>query len=127
MAGDPQSEGRLIGSATFSTWLSETLRRAWANERSRRRMVMITGLVVAVVAITVVASLFASLAGESQSYRDGYSAGGSAYSAYSDSNITPEQACRDKENQPGIRPPHDNPGQWVTGCIDAFDLARSDN
>ena len=50
---------------------------------------MISGaLVVAVVTIAVVASLFASLAGESQSYRDGYSAGGSAYTAYGDSSVT---------------------------------------
>jgi hypothetical protein len=127
MAGDPQSESHSIGSATFSAWLAQSLRRTWANERSRRRLVVITVVVVAVLAIAVVASLFASLAGESQAYRDGYSAGGTAYTHYSDSTITPEEACRDEASEPGVRPHHDDPTQWVKGCVDAFDLARSDN
>jgi hypothetical protein len=127
MAGDAQSEGRSVGSPTLRTWLDQTLRRTWANERSRRRLVIITGLIVAVVTIAVVAALFASLAGESQSYRDGYSAGGTAYTHYSYSSITPEEACRDQAAVPGVRPPHDDPTQWVKGCVDAFDLARSDN
>jgi hypothetical protein len=84
-------------------------------------------LVIAVVTIAVVASLFASLAGESQSYRDGYSAGGAAYTAYGDSRITSTQACKDEEVGPGGRPSRDNPAQWVQGCADAFNLAQSDN
>jgi threonine/homoserine/homoserine lactone efflux protein len=103
------------------------LRRAWASPKGRRRIVISAVVVVAAVAIVVVASLFASLAGESQSYRDGYSAGGAAYTAYGQSSITATQACRDEASAPGGRPPHDSPSQWVQGCADAFDLAQSDN
>jgi hypothetical protein len=127
MVGDPGPDGRLPVTATLWNGLSRRLRRAWATDRGRRRIVVSTGLIIAVVTIAVVASLFASLAGESQSYKDGYSAGGAAYSAYGASNITSEQACRDEEVGPGGRPAHDNPGQWVQGCVAAFDLAQSDN
>jgi hypothetical protein len=90
-------------------------------------MVIAAVAVVAVISIAVVASLFASLAGESQSYKDGYAAGGAAYTAYGSSAITARQACQDEEATPGGRPAHDNPAQWVQGCADAFDLAQSDN
>ena len=87
-------------------------------------------VVIVVISIAIAVSLFASLAGESQSFRDGYSAGGSAYTAYaaySDTNITSEQACRDEETGPGGRPARDDPAQWIQGCVDAFNLAESDN
>ncbi len=125
MVGDPQPEGRSVESASSGARATQTLHRLWANRRSRRRIVIAAGLVVAIAAIAVVVSLFASLAGESQSYRDGYSAGGSAYSAYS--NLTAGQACRNEQVGPGGRPTHDNPTEWIAGCVDAFDLARSDN
>jgi hypothetical protein len=83
--------------------------------------------VIAVVTIAVVVSLFASLAGESQAYRDGYSAGGTAYGAYQDSNITSAQACRDEEAVPNVRPAHDNSAQWIQGCVAGFNFAESDN
>lgn len=127
MTSDPQPERHLTGTAALGAGLARTLRRAWATEKGRRRIVISTVLVVAVVVIAVVASLFASLAGESQAYRDGYSAGGSAYTAYADSKVTAKQACTDEEVGPGGRPAHDNPAQWVQGCVDAFDLAESDN
>lgn len=91
---------------------------------------MSAGAVIVVISLAFAVTLFASLAGESQSFRDGYSAGGAAYTAYaaySDTNITAEQACRDEESGPGGRPPHDDPAQWVQGCVDAFKLAQSDN
>ena len=97
------------------------------TKRSRRRMVVVAVLVVAVVFIAIVVSLFASLAGESQSYRDGYSAGGTAYTAYADAKITSDQACGTRRRSPASRPAHDDPAQWVQGCVDAFNLAASDN
>lgn len=127
MTSDPEPEGHVTGTATVGAGLARALRRSWATEKGRRRIVISTVLVVVVVGIAVVASLFASLAGESQAYRDGYSAGGAAYTAYADSKVTAEQACRDEEVGPGGRPAHDNPAQWVQGCVDAFDLAESDN
>jgi hypothetical protein len=127
MTSDPEPEGHPTATTTVGAGLSRALRRAWATEKGRRRIVVSTVLVVAIVGIAVVASLFASLAGESQAYRDGYSAGGTAYTAYADSRVTAEQACRDEEARPGVRPAHDNPAQWVQGCVDAFNLAESDN
>ena len=58
----------LTGTATVGAGLAQALRRAWATEKGRRRIAISTILVVAVVVIAVVASLFASLAGESQAY-----------------------------------------------------------
>ena len=127
MRGDPGPEGRLTGTSQWAARLTRGLRRAWASDKGRRRLLISAGLVIAVVAIAVVASLFASLAGESQAYRDGYSSGGAAYTAYGDSSITAKQACRDEAAVPNRRPPHDNPAQWVKGCADAFTQAASGN
>jgi threonine/homoserine/homoserine lactone efflux protein len=127
MDGTPEPKGHVTGTATIGARTARALRRAWATDRGRRRIVISGALVIAVVTIAVVASLFASLAGQSQSYRDGYSAGGAAYTAYGDSSITSTQACRDEEVGPGGRPAHDDPAQWVQGCADAFNLAQSDN
>jgi threonine/homoserine/homoserine lactone efflux protein len=127
MLSDPEPEGRSSGSTTVASGLARGLRIAWATEKGRRRIVISTGVAVAVIVIVIAAALFASLAGESQSYRDGYSAGGAAYTAYGASKITSEQACRDEEVGPGGRPARDNAAQWVQGCADAFNLAASDN
>jgi predicted cobalt transporter CbtA len=130
MVGGPEPDGSTTATASVRAGLAAGLRRAWATEKGRRRIVVTGGAVIAVIALAVVVSLFASLAGESQSYRDGYSAGGpayTAYSAFSTATITSEQACRDEETGPGGRPAHDNSAQWIQGCVDAFNLARSDN
>src|SRR3984957_1012096 len=127
MESDPEPKRDLTGTATVGAGLARALRRGGAPEKGRRRIVTSTVLVVAVVVIAVVASLFASLAGESQAYRDGYSAGGAAYTAYADAKVTAVQACRDESVGPGGRPAHDNLAQWVQGCADAFTLAESDN
>jgi threonine/homoserine/homoserine lactone efflux protein len=127
MRGDPEPDDRLTARGDLVARVTGGLRRAWASEKGRRRIVISAVVVVAVISIAVVASLFASLAGESQAYKDGYSAGGAAYTAYGASSITAKQACRDEATGPGGRPAHDNPGQWVQGCADAFELAQSDN
>jgi threonine/homoserine/homoserine lactone efflux protein len=130
MVGDPEPEAGGTGAVPRGTGLAVRLRRAWATERGRRRIVVSAGIAISVIGIAVAVSLFASLAGESQAFRDGYSAGGSAYTAYaaySNTDITAEQACHDEEAGPGGRPVHDDPDQWVKGCMAAFNLARSDN
>jgi hypothetical protein len=130
MVGDPEPDGGVTAMVPLWAGLAGGLRRAWATEKGRRRIVVSAGVAIAVVSIAIAVSLFASLAGESQSFRDGYSAGGSAYTAYaaySDTNITSDQACRNEETGPGGRPAHDNPAQWIQGCVDAFNLAQSDN
>jgi hypothetical protein len=130
MVADPERDGGTAATATLWAGLAEGLRRAWASERGRRRIIVSGCAIIAVITLAVVVSLFASLAGESQSFRDGYSAGGQAYTAYSASsggNITSEEACRDEATGPGGRPAHDNSAQWIQGCVDAFNLARSGN
>jgi hypothetical protein len=127
MVGELGPESEPTSMASLGAKLMQGLRRAWAVEKTRRRMVITLGSIVGVIVIVVVVSLFASLAGESQSFRDGYSAGGTAYTAYADAKITSVQACRDVEAEPGGRPAHDDPSQWVQGCADAFNLAASDN
>jgi hypothetical protein len=127
MRGDPEPDGRLTGPTPFWGRLRLCFLRVWATEQGRRRIVISTGVTLAVVAIVIVASLFASLADESQSYKDGYSAGGAAYTAYGQSNFSSEQACRDEAIGLDGRPAHDNLAQWVQGCVAGFNLAQSDN
>ncbi len=127
MVGAPETDHGGAEPASRSSRLATSLRRTWADDRSRRRLVVVSVVVIAAVAIAVVVSLFASLAGESQSYRDGYAAGGTAYTAYADAHITSEQACRDVAAEPKSLPARDNLAQWVQGCTDAFNLAASDN
>ena len=130
MVGDPESDGGVVATAPIWAGLAAGFRRAWATQKGRRRIVVSAGAILVIVSIAIAVSLFVSLAGESQSYRDGYSAGGAAYTsyaAYSNSDITSEQACRDEEVGPGGRPAHDNAAQWIQGCVDAFNVAQSDN
>jgi hypothetical protein len=130
MVGDPGPDGGITATVSLGAGLAAGLRRGWSTERGRRRIIVSAGVLIAVVVLAVIFSLFASLAGESQSFRDGYSAGGPAYTAYaasSGANMTSEEACRDEETGPGGRPAHDNSAQWIQGCVDAFKLAQSDN
>ena len=127
MVGDPEPVDDATANASLGARLGGAFRRGWATEKGRRRIVVSAVAVIAVVVLVVVVSLFASLAGESQSFRDGYSAGGTAYAAYQDSNITAEQACQDEEAVPGVRPVHDDIAQWIQGCVAAFNFAQSDN
>jgi threonine/homoserine/homoserine lactone efflux protein len=130
MVGDPEPEVGVTAVVTLRAGLAAGFRRAWGTEKGRRRIVVSAGVVISVICIAVAVSLFASLAGESQAFRDGYSAGGSAYTAYaaySDTNITSDQSCRDEETGPGGRPAHDDAAQWIQGCVAAFNLAQSDN
>jgi hypothetical protein len=127
MVGAPETDHGGNAPGPLSARMAGILRRAWAVDRSRRRMVTAAVLVIAAIAIAIVVSLFASLAGQSQSYRDGYSAGGTAYTAYANAHITSEQACRDVAAEPKSLPARDNLAQWVRGCTDAFNLAASDN
>jgi hypothetical protein len=130
MIGDPELDGIVTAVVPLWAGLAGGLRRAWVTEKGRRRIVVSAGVFIAVISVAIAISLFASLAGESQSFRDGNSAGGpayTAYAAYADTNITAEQACQDEETGPGGRPDHDNPAQWIQGCVAAFNLAESDN
>lgn len=127
MEGYPDPYGGLTTEASLPARLAGRLRRAWATEKGRRRIVVSAGTIIVVVTLAIVVSLFASLAGESQAYRDGYSEGGQAYAVYSDTNTSSVQACRAEENVRGVRPARDNSAQWIQGCVAAFNFAQSDS
>jgi hypothetical protein len=88
-----------------------------------------TVLVVVVVIVGVSVFMFGSLAGESQSYRDGYSVGGNVFTA-DGSGVSPRQACTaaaQRRQNLGGRPAGDSASQWIQGCVDSFENAQSDN
>jgi hypothetical protein len=81
------------------------------------------GLLLVAVIVGLGASMISSLSGETQSYRDGYSVGGSAYGSYSSESAT--QACRTMEL--GSLPSGDSSSQWLKGCMASFDASQADN
>ncbi len=121
-----QPSGRLWTGDHLGAGATEWFRRLWSDPRQRRRLVLGTVAVAAVAAIAVAALLFASLAGESQSYRDGYAVGDSVYTSFEDASLTAQQACRDRGSEPGQIPRGDDVDQWVSGCVAGFTFAQSD-
>ncbi len=129
MQGDTQSEQGVSAGSAVGTGHSGWLRRTWASSRGRWLLVMVTGLVLVVVLVVVAVVMFGSLSGESQSYRDGYSVGGSVFTADS-SGVSPRQACTAAALQgpkQGGKPAGDSSSQWIQGCVDSFENAQSDN
>jgi len=102
--------------------------RAWATKSGRRRLIFLVVLVVVVVVMGLGVLMFSSLSGESQSYRDGYTAGGPAYGFYGSEGA--EQACKTMELRGsglgGLRP-GDNSTQWLKGCVAGFNATQADN
>jgi hypothetical protein len=90
---------------------------------------MAVAVVAVLVVVGVAALMFASLSGESQSYKDGYSAGGNVYAA--DSGQTPPtdacQVAARRSPTDGGPAVGDNVSQWVQGCVAAFDASQGDN
>jgi hypothetical protein len=83
--------------------------------------------VLVVVAVGVV--MFGSLSGESQSYKDGYSVGGTVFVA-DGTGASPRQACTAtalRSQKLGGKPAGDDAAQWIQGCVDSFANAQSDN
>jgi hypothetical protein len=108
--------------------LARRLRRAWRTEKGRRRLIYLMGLVVVVTIIGLGGVEFSSLSSQSQSYRDGYSAGGSAFASYGSESA--QQACKTTEllgPRLGGIPAGNNPSQWFQGCVAGFDAAQADD
>lgn len=90
---------------------------------------MAAAVVTVLVVVGVAALMFASLSGESQSYKDGYSAGGNVYAADS-TQTAPTDACQvaarrsPADGGPAVG---DNVSQWVAGCVAAFNASQGDN
>jgi hypothetical protein len=112
--------GFKLGSATSRLW----------QTRAGRRAIVGGGIVLILLVILIVGVvMFSSLSHESQSYKDGYSAGGNVASS-SASNGTARQACVLAERAPsaaGGIPAGDNSAQWLQGCVAALDNAEADN
>ena len=108
---------------------SHWLARTWGTARGRRAIVWGTVALVVVVVVALAVAVFASLSGESQSYKDGFSSGGAVLAA-DGSGASPEQACQKAAARPpdeGGVPSGEVTAQWITGCVAAFEGAQSDN
>lgn len=107
---------------------SHSISRVWATDRNRRRLFYLGCVVVVAAVIGFGALWISSMSSKSQSYRDGYSAGETAYGVYSSDSA--QQACTMQEAQAtrlGGRPPRDNPSQWIQGCVAAFNATAQDS
>jgi hypothetical protein len=129
MASDArvENDGLRPARAPIGRRFSRALGRGWATERGRRRIIFLLGLVVVLVIIGLGVVMFSSLAGESQSYRDGYSSGGTAFGSYGSEGA--QQACKTTELlKPGLggRPSPDNSTQWLQGCLAGFNATQAD-
>lgn len=127
-AGSGLSPGRPGSGDPSGSPIFRRLGRIWATHRNRRRLFYV-GCLVVVAAIVGFGTLWiSSMSGKSQSYWDGYSAGGTAYGVYGSESA--QQACTLQESQAprlGGRPPRDNPSQWIEGCVAAFTASAQDN
>jgi hypothetical protein len=122
---DGSYEGDPIGPGLFAS-----LRRVSRTRKGRQVLILAVALLI-VVAIVVFSFVhFSTLSHESQSYKNGYTAGGSVYAADGSAELAPRTACAKAE----LRGPHHgglpsgaNATQWLKGCVDAFELAQSGN
>jgi hypothetical protein len=108
--------------------ISRRFSRAWESERGRRRLILLAAVVVVSVIIGLTALQFSSLSSESQSYRDGYSAGETAYGLYGSASA--QQACKLVElhgSGLGGLGRGDNPTQWLQGCVASFNATAADS
>ena len=98
-------------------------------QKKRQRLVALVSLGVLLLTVGIGVLMFSALSAESQSYRDGYSVGGSIYSLDS-AGEGAQEACQLAEVRApslGGRPHGDDPSQWLHGCRNAFESAQADN
>ena len=109
------------------------LRSVAANRKTpagRRNLLLAAGvaaLLLVVVLIAVAVVLFSSLSGESASYKDGDTVGGSIYASDS-AQLGATAACQAAEHHPVAdsgMPKGDDPAQWVKGCVAGFEAAQA--
>jgi hypothetical protein len=131
MAGDvqlemgPSAAGNRIGAA-----FSRRLRQTWASDKGRRAIICLMVLLVVLILVGLGAQMVSSISSQTTSYKDGYSAGGNAYSLYGSVGEGAQQACEKtalKGARFGGRPAGDNASQWLKGCVDSFNTIQSDN
>jgi hypothetical protein len=110
--------------------LRGTLGRMWGTAAGRRTIVIGAIVLALLVVLGVSIVMFSSLSREPQSYKDGYSTGGSIFSSEGSTGGSARQACTLAERGPstaGGLPSGDDPAQWIKGCIAAYDNAEADS
>ena len=103
--------------------------RTWRTTNGRRAMVWASIVLIAAIVVVTGIVVFTSIAGESASYKLGFSSGGSVFAADS-AGISADQACRTAATRPaadGGVPVDGNPTDWVNGCVAAFQAAQNGN
>ncbi len=108
---------------------SRWIRRWWGTTVGRRVIVWGGLALVVLAALALAVAAFSSVSGESPSYRDGFTSGGSVFGADS-TGASPEQACRSAVAQPStyVGPPSGgSTDEWIKGCVAGFDSAQSGN
>jgi hypothetical protein len=129
MAGDaPAGNGLSDPRNPAGPVFARSLGRAWESETGRRRLILLGAVVVVSVIIGLTAVMFLSLSSESQSYRDGYSAGETAYGLYG--STSPQEACKLVELRGsglGGLGRGDNSAQWLKGCVASFNATAADS
>jgi hypothetical protein len=130
MVSEAQPADGAYGGDPIGPGFFASLRHASRTRRGRQVLILAVVLVI-VVGIAVFSFVhFSSLSHESQSYKNGYTAGGAVYAADGSAELAPRPACTKAE----LRGPHHgglpsgaNASQWLKGCVDAFELAQSGN
>jgi len=112
--------------------LARTLLSSRKTRSGRQNLWLLAGaaaVLLLAVSIAVAVILFASLSGETASYRDGYTVGGSVYASDS-AEANGQAACTAAEHDPvdvdGM-PKGDVASQWLKGCVAGFEAAQSGN
>jgi hypothetical protein len=117
--GDP------IGPGFFRSFSQE-----FGKKRIRQAVILGVVTIVVVVALSVGLIVFSSISHQSQSYKDGFTAGGGVYASDSTAQLGARQACKVTErlspNLGGL-PLGANATQWLNGCVISFESAQSGN
>ena len=123
--GDRPTGGDPIRPGVVRTLLSS--RTTGSGRRTLWLFVGAAALLLVAVSIAVAVILFSSLSGETASYRNGYTVGGSVYASDSaESNA--QTACTAAEHDPvGVdgMPKGNVASQWLKGCEAGFAAAQS--
>jgi hypothetical protein len=130
MVGNSPTASPITQGDPIRPGILQHLTRAWGSKSGRRALVSAAGLLIVLVIIGIGLVVFSSISRESQSYKDGFSAGGAVYASDSVTQQGAQQACTTTElrgARHGGLPVGDNATQWMKGCVDAFKTAEGGN
>jgi hypothetical protein len=119
------TQGDPIGPGFFRSFT-----QAFGKKRKRQTLIVVVVSVVVVVVLGVGLAVFSSMSRQTQSYKDGFSAGGAVYAADSTAQLGARQACAATERispKYGGLPSGENAAQWLKGCVAAFESAQDGN